>query len=119
MHALDAINHLLGSHGALSSLGAPGDMVFFQQINEFLRDEIDEFAVNLLGRTAAWLGSIVLSLMTLWIMIQGYRIATGQSRDSMMALVSNSLRSVLIVVGLSRCHRRAEHAGVQGRHRSR
>jgi type IV secretion system protein VirB6 len=97
MHALDAINHLLGSHGALFSLGAPGDMVFFQQINEFLRDEIDEFAVNLLGRTAAWLGSIVLSLMTLWIMIQGYRIATGQSRDSMMALVSNSLRSVLII----------------------
>ena len=84
MHALDAIHHLIGSHEAFSSLGTPGDMVFFQQINGFLRDEIDEFAVNLLGRTAAWLGSIVLSLMTLWIMIQGYRIASGQSRDSMM-----------------------------------
>jgi type IV secretion system protein VirB6 len=98
MHVFDAIHQLLGSHhGPLSSLGAPGDMVFFQQINDFLRDEIDEFAVNLLGRTAAWLGSIVLSLMTLWIMVQGYRIATGQSRDSMMLLVSNSLRSVLII----------------------
>ena len=35
--------------------------------------------------------------MTLWIMIQGYRIATGQSRDSMMALVTNSLRGTFIV----------------------
>ena len=91
--------HLLGRHqqDIRSLLDGPGDMVFFQQINDFLRDEIDEFAVNLLGRTAAWLGSVVLSLMTLWIMIQGYRIATGQSRDSMMALVTSSLRSVLIV----------------------
>jgi type IV secretion system protein VirB6 len=31
------------------------------------------------------------------ILIQGYRIATGQSRESMMALVTNSLRAVLIV----------------------
>lgn len=97
-HALDAFQHLIGlQHGGMSAVGSPGDMVFFQQINEFLRDEIDEFAVNLLGRTAAWLGSIVLTLMTLWIMIQGYRIATGQSRESMMALVSGSLRAVLVV----------------------
>lgn len=99
MHlTLDAMQHLAGmSHGLLSLLGGPGEMVFFQQINDFLRDEIDEFAVNLLGRTAAWLGSVVLSLMTLWIMVQGYRIATGQSRESMMALVTGSLRAVLVV----------------------
>lgn len=98
LHALDALQHLAGLHdGGLSALGSPGDMVFFQQINGFLRDEIDEFAVNLLGRIAAWLGSIVLTLMTLWIMIQGYRIVAGQSRESMMALVTGSLRSVLVV----------------------
>jgi len=97
-HTLDALNHLVVlHHGGLSSFGGPGDMVFFQQINDFLRDEIDEFAVNLLGRTAAWLGSIVLTVMTLWIMVQGYRIATGQSRESMMALVTGSLRSVLVI----------------------
>ena len=96
-HALDAIHQLSSLRRDLSALGSPGDVVFFQQINEFLRDEIDEFAVNLLGRTAAWLGSIVLSLMTAWIMLQGYRIATGQSRESMMALVTNSLRSMLVI----------------------
>ena len=96
-HALDAIHQLSTLSHGFSALDSPGDIVFFQQINEFLRGEIDEFAVNLLGRTAAWLGSIVLSVMTAWVMLQGYRIATGQSRESMMALVTNSLRSMLVI----------------------
>jgi type IV secretion system protein VirB6 len=43
------------------------------------------------------LGGAALSLLTLWIMIQGYRIAIGQSRESLMGLVTNSLRAVLVV----------------------
>src|SRR3546814_17005880 len=35
--------------------------------------------------------------MTIWIMLQGWRIVTGRSRDSLMALVSDSLRATLIV----------------------
>lgn len=103
-HAIELSGQLLGYIAGLDSMaGISGpvtdfsNMVFFQQINEFLRDEIDEFGVNLLGRTMAWAGGIVLSLMTLWITIQGYRIVTGQSRESMMVLVTNSLRGVLIV----------------------
>ncbi len=74
-----------------------GDYVFFQMINDFLQSEIDEFGVRLLARMMSWVGAIALTLMTLWIMIQGWRIATGQSRDSMMVLVTNSLRAVFIV----------------------
>lgn len=77
--------------------GDLGNLVFFQEINGFLRDEIDEFGINLLGRSMAWVGSIALTLLTLWIMLQGYRIVTGQSRDSMMALVTSSLKSILII----------------------
>ena len=73
------------------------NIVFFQEVNAFLRDEIEEFGVNLLGRTLAWVGSLVLVAMTLWIMLQGYRIVTGQSREPMMALVGNSLRAVLVI----------------------
>lgn len=83
--------------GQAGLLSDASNLVFFQEINNFLKDEIDEFGVNLLGRMMAWVGSIALTLMTLWILIQGYRIVTGQSRDSMMALVSNSLRGTLIV----------------------
>ena len=73
------------------------NMIFFQEINDFLDDEIKEFAGNLLGRMAALVAGVVLALLTLWIFIQGYRITTGQSRESMMALVTNSLRAVLII----------------------
>jgi type IV secretion system protein VirB6 len=73
------------------------NMMFFHEINSFLDDEISEFAGNLLGRTLAVAGAAVLSLMTLWILVQGYRIATGQSREPMMALVASTLRAVLVI----------------------
>ena len=73
------------------------DLLFFREINSFLTGEIDVFRDHLLGRTVSVIGGAVMSLLTLWIIVQGYRIAAGQSRDSMMALVTNSLRAVLIV----------------------
>jgi len=90
---------LLGDYwySGLLKAGPISDLIFFREINSFLTDEIDVFRDNLLGRTASLMGVAVFSLLTLWIIIQGYRIVTGQSRDSMMALVTNSLRAVLIV----------------------
>lgn len=95
----ELLNGMLNGVGVLRMHVAAelSDLLFFREINSFLTGEIDVFRDNLLGRTASLLGGAVLALLTLWIMIQGYRIASGQSRDSMMALVTNSLRAVLIV----------------------
>lgn len=73
------------------------NMVFFQEINGFLDDEIGEFAGNLLGRVVTVAGSAALTLLTLWILVQGYRIATGLSREPMMALVGDALKAVLVI----------------------
>src|SRR5690606_19588843 len=73
------------------------NMVFFHEINSFLDDEIGEFAGNLLGRVVAVAGSAALTLLTLWILVQGYRIATGLSREPLMALVGDALKAVLII----------------------
>lgn len=73
------------------------NMVFFAEINDFLDDEIAEFAGNLLKRAAKLIGGAALTVVTWWIIYQGYRIVTGQSREPMMALVANSLKAVLIV----------------------
>jgi type IV secretion system protein VirB6 len=81
----------------MSALSAASNLFFFSSINEFLNEAIQKFANGLLGRTMAWVGSVALVLMTIWIMIQGFRIVTGQSRDSMAALVMNSLKATLIV----------------------
>lgn len=89
--------------GALEWLRGPlatasvGDFVFFRLILDYLHQEIAEFGVELLGRMMTWVGAIALTLMTLWILIQGFRIATGRSRDSMMALVTDIARAALIV----------------------
>jgi len=74
-----------------------GDFVFFKLILNYLHEKISDFGVGLLGRMMKWVGSIALTLMTLWVLIQGFRIVTGRSRDSMMVLVTNMARAALIV----------------------
>jgi type IV secretion system protein VirB6 len=72
--------------------------LFFKVINDFLRDEIDYFQWNLLSSAAYIIGTIGITVLSVWIAIQGYRVVTGQSRQPMMALVGDSLRAVLIML---------------------
>ncbi|MEA5251491.1 type IV secretion system protein, partial [Xanthomonas fragariae] len=74
-----------------------GNYKFFRLINDYLRDEIAIFQWELLQRTTAWVGVMALTLLTLWILIQGYRIVTGQSREAAMGLVVTALRAALII----------------------
>src|SRR5690606_6113313 len=74
------------------------NMIFFAEINDFLDDElIGEYLPNLGARVLRVLGGVGITLLTLWIMVQGYRVVTGQSRESMMALVVSSLRATFII----------------------
>ncbi|MFC3277349.1 type IV secretion system protein [Xanthomonas fragariae] len=74
-----------------------GNYKFFRLINDYLRDEIAIFQWELLQRTTAWVGVMALTLLTLCILIQGYRIVTGQSREAAMGLVVTALRAALII----------------------
>ncbi|MCC5045465.1 MULTISPECIES: type IV secretion system protein [Xanthomonas] len=62
-----------------------------------LRDEIAIFQWKLLQRTTSWVGMVALTVLTIWIFIQGYRLATGQSREAAMGLVVTALRAALII----------------------
>ena len=75
-----------------------GDLIFFKSILGYLRHEIQTFGIDMLGRMMTWVGLIALTLLTLWILVQGFRIVTGQSRDSMAALVVNALKGTLILI---------------------
>ena len=90
--SLDALKDLM-SADALDI----GKLVFFQRINEFMKEEIQVFSQALLGRSTQFVTGISLIALTVWIMFQGFRIVTGQSRDSMMGLVVNSLKATLII----------------------
>lgn len=74
-----------------------GDLIYFKLIYDFLRNEIQEFGLELMTSAAEVVGASALILMTIWVFFQGLRIVTGQSRDSMMALVVTSLKAMLIV----------------------
>lgn len=86
----------LGDWMQMQATGLP-NLAFFSEINDFLDHEIAEFADNLLRRTAKLVGGVALTVVTWWILYQGYRIATGQSREPMMGLVAGSLRAVLVI----------------------
>ncbi|MBA0456956.1 type VI secretion protein [Stenotrophomonas maltophilia] len=92
MHGM-VFNDLL--HGTL--FASVGDFVFFRLILEYLREEITNFGNGILSRMMTWVGTMALVLMTLWVLIQGFRIVTGRSRDSMAALMTNMARAALIV----------------------
>lgn len=74
-----------------------GDLAYFALIYDFLHDQIQDFGLGLMERSAGIVGGVALFLLTAWIFFQGLRIVTGQSRDSMMALVMNSLKATLVV----------------------
>ncbi|ALN63592.1 trbL/VirB6 plasmid conjugal transfer family protein [Lysobacter antibioticus] len=78
-------------------INSVGDFMFFRLILNYLRQEIYDFGLVMMGNAMAWVGGIALTLMTLWILLQGYRIVSGMSREPMMALVTNALRATFIV----------------------
>lgn len=78
-------------------INSVGDFMFFRLILNYLRQEIYDFGLVMMGNAMTWVGGIALTLMTLWILLQGYRIVSGMSREPMMALVTNALRATFIV----------------------
>jgi len=94
---MDRVNSWAGWLSPLGQADQAIQWAFFKIIFSFLDGEILAFQDNLLGGTLQWVSGIALLLLTVWILYQGFQILTGQSRESLMALVVGSLRAVLIV----------------------
>lgn len=73
------------------------DLVYYVLIYNWLSDRIDTFGMDLMANLMTWASGIALIMVTLWIMIEGYRMLTGQSRGSMTAMVTNMTRIAVIV----------------------
>lgn len=82
--------------GVGAQLEAVERWAFFRAIFNWVGEEIETFRDNLLGAVGDWVFGIGLLMLTVWILLQGYRIVTGQSRQYMMELVVNSLKWVLL-----------------------
>jgi type IV secretion system protein VirB6 len=73
------------------------NLVFYVLVFTYINSSITTFMNQLTTNVMGVAGGVALVLVTLWIMIQGYRIVSGQSREPMMGFVVNSMRVVFIV----------------------
>ena len=73
------------------------DFVYFRLVYDYLSEQINHFGMDLMASFMTWASALALLMVTLWILIQGYRLITGQSRDSLMAMVMNMTRIAIIV----------------------
>jgi type IV secretion system protein VirB6 len=73
------------------------NLVFYALVFTYINSSITTFMNQLTTNVMGVAGGVALVLVTLWIMIQGYRIVSGQSREPMMGFVVNSMRVVFIV----------------------
>src|SRR4051812_21337891 len=71
--------------------------LYYRLIYNFLSDKIERFGLDMMQRVAAWASAVALVLVTIWILIQGYRVLTGQMREPLMGLVISMGRIVVIV----------------------
>ncbi|MCC8616942.1 type IV secretion system protein [Xanthomonas vesicatoria] len=74
-----------------------GDFVFFKLVSDYFNREIQDFGLDLMKETMRWVSTIALTVTTLWILILGYRIATGQSRESAMATMIKAAKVAIII----------------------
>src|ERR1700744_6286897 len=74
-----------------------GDYVYFVLVYNYLQDQIAQFQTKTVANMTIWVSAIALTLVTLWIMIQGYRMVTGQTQRPMKGMVVDMARIVLIV----------------------
>lgn len=88
------MNALLAAN---SPQGSIGDYIFFQIIYRYLTERINEFGLDVMGRLMSFAGGVALVLMTLWLLLQGYRIVTGRMQGSMAGFIYDATRSVVIV----------------------
>lgn len=70
---------------------------YYAIIYNYLQNQIDQFGLTLMGNMMGWVASVAAVLFSMWVMLQGYRIVTGQSREPMMQLVINSSRNVVVI----------------------
>ena len=78
--------------------GEAGDFALYTSIRNYIYARIEYFMEFALSRNLSLALTIVVSLLTLWIMIQGFLIATGRSQVNLKAFVFNLGKSYFIIL---------------------
>lgn len=74
------------------------DSLFYALIYNWLTKRINTFGITAATNLTNQVTSFALVLVTIWVILRGYRMVTGQSREPMMSTVAQMIKIALIVV---------------------
>ncbi|MBB3228351.1 type IV secretion system protein VirB6 [Luteibacter sp. Sphag1AF] len=77
------------------------DFIFFGLIYKYLNKEIATTGLHMMARSMKLASGVALSLVTIWVFVTGYRLITGQYRESITLVINRMARITLIVSAAS------------------
>lgn len=83
-------------HTYAKGAGEFGDWGTFKVIFEYIDSQLLRLQNNLLEGLSAGITVAFMSVVTCWIMYQGFMIATGRSREPLAALITHALRLAFV-----------------------
>lgn len=95
MDLMNFIGDLLGWLAPSSQSGL-SDYALFRIVSGWITSRVEAFGLALMGRSMSFVGGVGLSLVTFWLLFQGYRILSG-AREPMMGLVVQGMKMALII----------------------
>jgi type IV secretion system protein VirB6 len=73
------------------------NLAIYVLVYTYINDAINDFMTHLMNQLMNVVAAAALLMVTVWIMIVGYRLITGTLREPLMAVVTNMARIVIIV----------------------
>lgn len=74
--------------------------IAFRVLYEHLDGMVRQFGIDLFGRSLVWVGAAATTLLTLWFLIEGFRILIGRTQRSMAAFVTE-MTQVLVITTIA------------------
>lgn len=74
-----------------------GTMAMFSVLRDYLRSLLTDWVDDSFARMVGMIGVIGVTMLTLWIMIQGYCIMTGQSREPLLGFITQAAKMIVIL----------------------
>jgi type IV secretion system protein VirB6 len=73
------------------------NLAIYALVYTYINSAINDFMTHLMGQMMEFVSGIALLFITIWIMMVGFRVVTGQLREPLMAVVVNMARIAFIV----------------------
>ena len=79
-------------------ISGAADLALFSAVRNYIYARIDLLTEQILSKNLSLALIIILSLLTIWVMIQGYMIATGRSQEGLKGFIFSLGKTYFIIM---------------------